>query len=113
MEVKLERFRALYESMLKLSRNFTASDYDPSVTESVKDAMGKLNDLVVRPMSGGNKNGASADNESTPRTFAHAMARATGHHALHLGDNEPLGAALMKLSDAENVLGNAKLKLVR
>jgi hypothetical protein len=117
LEQKLEKFKSLYESMLKLTRNFTTSDYDPTVAESVKDVMGKLNELVVKPTqqlagrhSNGNAAGGAAD--ATPRTFAHALARSSSEHALNLGEHEPLGVALKKFSAAQDILGNAKLKLV-
>ncbi len=36
LEVKLDRVKHLYETFLRLSRNFTVNDYDASVAESMK-----------------------------------------------------------------------------
>jgi hypothetical protein len=36
LEAKTDQIKQLYESMGRLARFFAASDYDPSVSESVK-----------------------------------------------------------------------------
>lgn len=127
LEVKLEKIKILYETFLRLSRNFTHNDYDASVAETVKDAYGKFNDLVIKPtqqqLAGGNQSGNPGNvsyggNQQqqqaeivTPPTFAHALARASSQGALTLGTEEPLGAALTKYSAAQDKLGNARLKM--
>ena len=111
LEARVDKVRALYDAMLRLSRNFTATDYDPSLGESVKDAVGKFNELVVKPaqwqlgsvvagQAAGTTTPSTATTTTTtpatteeiiPKTFAHALARASSTAALQLGENEPLG----------------------
>ncbi len=66
--------------------------------------MGKLNDLV-------RANPPAVVDETAPKTVAHALARATSASALHLGEQEPLGAALRKFSACHDRIGNARFTM--
>lgn len=115
LESKLDQVKELYETFLRLSRNFTVSDYDPSVSESVKDVVGKLNEFIVKPAQQQLHVPVSppvSEEEKIPKTFAHALARASSHSALTLGENEPLGAACRKYSAAQQTMGDSRLKMV-
>lgn len=122
LENKLDKVKAMYETFLRLSRSFSHSDYDPSIAESVNVAVGKLNELVgrrpsadevpsPRPVANGVHQRAQTGEEVVPRTLAHAFARASQATAIQLGEHEPLGAALNKLSHSHDRIGNARLKM--
>ena len=131
LEHKVEKVRGMYETFLRLSANFGHRDYDPTVTDAVKDAVGKFNDLVIRPAAHTLQSAASGTSihsaqqsrspvhmdaplspgqEQLPKSLAHAFARSASDSALAIGEQEPLGAALRKYAQAQDQLGNARLQ---
>lgn len=107
LEGRIDKIRILYESMLKLSKNLSSSDYDSSVNEMVRDAVDRFNAAVSN--SPAHLNGEEKLKQA--KTLGHALARSASFSATQLGDHEPLGAALKLFSAAQDKVGNARLEL--
>ncbi|KAI3642149.1 hypothetical protein MP228_011704 [Amoeboaphelidium protococcarum] len=133
-EQKLEQVKSLYETMLRLYRPLTLTDYDPSVGENLKDIYSKMSEAFgqLKPpasqqqqaaespitsspvrasqFSSTGGNGSSAQ-EEIPKTLAHAISKASHQHGVLLGQEDPLGAALKRFAEAQDEIGFTRLKL--
>lgn len=94
MQIKL-LFDQLYPM---INRHLSCSDYDPSVVDSMKDVVGKVNEFVGPPLLNsplGNQTRHMSDLASTNAnvsSFGHALARVCDQASIQLGEQEPLGA---------------------
>lgn len=98
LDQKLEKLKGVYENLLRLALQFTQSDYEPKLDESIKDVVGSVLSQVSQPQS---------PTRDLPATHAHALSRAT---MLDLNENDPVSVGLSKFSATQERAGNAKLR---
>jgi hypothetical protein len=104
-ERKLNTIKSLYDSLLKLSINFTASDYEPEITDALKEQFKKVNEYVSNaPKSPTSTSSTNANN------FALVLSASVADHANALVEDEPLKILLRKYAAAQERIGNAKVE---
>ncbi|KAJ3186525.1 hypothetical protein HDU85_007345 [Gaertneriomyces sp. JEL0708] len=121
LENKVDKIRVMHENLLKVGRNYTLPhyDYEPGIKDTVFDFATTVGDRATSLAAAGAR-AAGVDSpiprtsrarDEIPPSLSHAFARAAMLSAEELGTQEPLGAALVKFSNIEDKLGNARLKL--
>ncbi|KAJ3104447.1 hypothetical protein HDU97_009232 [Phlyctochytrium planicorne] len=109
LEEKVDKIKALHESFLKVSVNYTKPhyDYEPGLGETAYNFATDLSDRV-NSLAGA---APVATKEEIPRSLSHAFSKAASSNAEVIGTEEPLGAALRRFSTIHERVGNARLKL--
>ncbi|KAI9326438.1 BAR domain-containing family protein [Zopfochytrium polystomum] len=117
LEEKVDKIKALHESFLRVSRNYTLPhyDYEPLLSESAYDFATTVSDRVSTLVSSASGTPATRDasqpKDEIPRSLAHAFAKAATANADAVGSEEPLGVALKKFAATEERVGAARLRL--
>jgi hypothetical protein len=121
---KVDRIKALHESLLRVANNYTKPhyDYEPLLAESAYDfassVSGRVQSLAAglqattgaAPAAAGQ---AGAPKDEIPRSLSHAFAKAAVQGSEGLSPEEPTAAALKRFATVHDRIGNARLKLVR
>src|ERR1044072_465951 len=104
--------------MLRITRIHTNSSYDypGQIQETVKDLSRSVSDqLKFLTQSPAEREAESREAETSatqqPKTYHHALARASAQGAELLGAEEPLGAALIKYAAVQERLGDHRIKM--
>ncbi|KAJ3321645.1 hypothetical protein HDU76_014062, partial [Blyttiomyces sp. JEL0837] len=89
LEEKVDKIKALHESFLRVSRNYTLPhyDYEPLLSESVSDFASTMTDRISS-LTGAAQ--PPATKEEIPRSLSHAFAKAAANNADAMGAEEPL-----------------------
>ncbi|EGF80502.1 hypothetical protein BATDEDRAFT_35140 [Batrachochytrium dendrobatidis JAM81] len=119
LEEKVDKVKMLYESFLKVSRNYTlpAYDYEPALNDKVLDFANTFSSnatSLAGQLSGGQLGAAPGARQTpqpeTPTSLSHAFAKAAYQGAELVHPEEPLAAALKKFGAAEERAGNMRIK---
>ncbi|KAI8850858.1 hypothetical protein BC829DRAFT_361318 [Chytridium lagenaria] len=108
LEEKVDKIKALHESLVKVSQNYTKPhyDYEPLLSETALDFATNVRGKVVS-LAGA----TTTTREEIPRSLSHALARAATSGSAGLPTEEPLTLALRKFATAHERVGNARLNL--
>ncbi|KAJ3409171.1 hypothetical protein HDV05_004564 [Chytridiales sp. JEL 0842] len=117
LEEKVDRIKALHESLLRVANNYTKPhyDYEPLLSESAMDFASSMSlqmqSLAANLQGGQGAAATHASKEEIPKSLSHAFAKAANQSSASLGAEEPTGAALKRFAAAHERIGNARLKL--
>ncbi|KAJ3101404.1 hypothetical protein HDU97_001391 [Phlyctochytrium planicorne] len=108
LEEKVDKIKAIHESLIRVSANYTKPhyDYEPLLSESAlnfaESVRGRVTSLAGQPTS---------PKDEIPKSLSHAFSRAASQGSSILPPEEPLTTALTKFGKAHDRIGNARLNL--
>jgi len=121
LEKKVDTLRTVYKKLLTITTTYEIESYDypPNIKESVSD----LSKALSEKFQGLQKASSTAEAEKAlnsenqhvplPKTLAHELAKAAknSHELLkELGEDNSLSKVLLKFSESETKIGNARLE---
>ncbi|KAG8851036.1 hypothetical protein FRB96_009518 [Tulasnella sp. 330] len=116
LEARVDALRTAHNNLLKVTSVYaTAYDYPTQIQESLSDMTTSLTtnlaSLTATTFKGTNLPVPNVPSQvpSQPKTFPHAIARASASAAHALGPNDRLGKALNEYTNAYTRIGEARL----
>ncbi|CEP15926.1 hypothetical protein [Parasitella parasitica] len=108
LEKRVDVVAQVYQGLFKVAKTYSTPNYDYPV--QIQESLAGFTNTVTNQIQQlRNKPELRAQTIAHPKTLSHAIGRVATDGATQVGRDEALGAALGKLGDASNKLGDVRL----